>query len=197
MSILVLTLKPSQLISSTQNQVNFDPNADVRSISIPALNVGHLSIPPDTNTKLISIQTLNQVIFDLHTKASRFWSPHWNEVNSDPPHRNHAYFDHPPNNQGSVDASTNSMSFSGRVILRVIHTSNCDAAEIRFMKLRAPTRVILDGSINSKTPKYCLVLVNFCICYMVCAQLRTILVARLCYVPFFVYAVLHGVIYRS
>ena len=148
MSVFVLTLKPSQVISSAQNQVNFDPNAEVRSISIPALNVGHFSISPDTKTKLISIQTLKQVIFDLHTKACQFWSPYWNEVNSDPPHRNHAYFDHPPNNQGSFDASTNSMSSSGRVILRVIRTRNRDAAEIRFMKLRVPTHVILDGYIK-------------------------------------------------
>ena len=68
----------------------------------------------DTKTKLISIHTLNQVIFDPHTKPSQLWSLHWNQVKSDPPHWNHVYFDHPHDNQVIFDANTKSMSFSGR-----------------------------------------------------------------------------------
>ena len=120
MSVFVLTLKPSQVISSAQNQVNFDPNAEVRSISIPALNVGHFSISPDTKTKLISIQTLKQVIFDPRTKPSHFWSLHWNQVNSDPPHWNYVYFDHPHDNQVNFDANNKTMPFSGHVTSRLI-----------------------------------------------------------------------------
>ena len=82
-------------------------------------------MPPDTKTKLISIQTLKQVIFDPHKKPSQFWSLHWNQVNSDPPHWNHVYFDHPHNIQVNFDANTKTMYFSGRVTLRVMHTGKC------------------------------------------------------------------------
>ena len=34
-SISLLTLKPGQFLSSTQNQVNFDANNEVNAISIP------------------------------------------------------------------------------------------------------------------------------------------------------------------
>ena len=60
---------------------------------------------PETKTKLISIQTLSQVIFDPHTKPRRFRSLHWNQVNSDPPSRNQVYLDHPQNNQINFDTN--------------------------------------------------------------------------------------------
>ena len=90
-------------------------------------------MPPDTKTKSISIHTLNEVIFDPHTKPTQFWSPHWNQVNSDPPHWNYVDFDHPQNNQVNFDANTKTISSSGRVTLRVMHTSirSCDTAAIR------------------------------------------------------------------
>ena len=56
--------------------VNFDPSTEVKSIMIPTVKTSQFRMPPDTSTKLISIQTLNQVIFDPHTKASQFWSLH-------------------------------------------------------------------------------------------------------------------------
>ena len=72
-SISVFTRKPSQFLPP-QNQVKFDPDAEVESISIPTLKISQFCMPPDTNTKLISIQTLNRVISDPCTK----------QVNSDP-----------------------------------------------------------------------------------------------------------------
>ena len=86
MSISVLTLKPSQFQPPGQNQVNCDPNTEVKSISIPNLKNKSICMPPDTKTKLISIQTLNQVTFDPPTKLGQLLSLHQNQVNSDPPH---------------------------------------------------------------------------------------------------------------
>ena len=68
-------------------------------------------MPPDT-PKLISIQTLNQVIFNSGTKPSQFRSLHWHQVNSDLPYWNQVYFDHPQNNQVNFDVNTKTMSFS-------------------------------------------------------------------------------------
>ena len=48
-------------------QVKFDPNTDVKSISIPTLKTNPIPIRPHRKTKLVSIQTLNQVIFDPDT----------------------------------------------------------------------------------------------------------------------------------
>ena len=93
--ISVLTLKPSQFLLFIQNQVNFDPNTEVESMSIPTLKRSQFLMPPDPRTNLILIQTINQVIFDPPTKPSQFWYLHWNQVNSDPPPRNHVFFDHP------------------------------------------------------------------------------------------------------
>ena len=75
MSISVLTLKPNRFLSPTQNQVNFDPNTEVKSISIPTLKTRQFYMPHDTKTKLIFIQTLNQVIFDPHTKNKQIMIP--------------------------------------------------------------------------------------------------------------------------
>ena len=71
-------------------------------------------MPAYTKTKLISIRTLNQAIFDPHTKPSQFWCLHWNQANSDPPHWHHVYFDH-PHKKVHFDADTKTKSFSGRV----------------------------------------------------------------------------------
>ena len=75
-STSIPTPKPSQFRSLHQNQVNFDPpresqvnfapNTDVKSLSIPTLTQVNFDAPGH-KTKLISIQTLNQVIFDPHT----------------------------------------------------------------------------------------------------------------------------------
>ena len=54
-SISVLTLKPSQFLSPTQDQVNFDPKTEVKSILIPALKTSQFWMPPDSKTKFISI----------------------------------------------------------------------------------------------------------------------------------------------
>ena len=75
MSVSILTLKPSQFISPTQNQVNFGPNIEIKSISMPTLKTSQFSMSPDTKTKQISIQTLNQVIFDPHTKNKQIMIP--------------------------------------------------------------------------------------------------------------------------
>ena len=42
------------------------------SISIPTLEITQFCMPPDTKTKVISIQSLNQVIFDPHTKQVNY-----------------------------------------------------------------------------------------------------------------------------
>ena len=122
--------KPSQFWPPHKNQVNFDPHTKTKSISIPRQKP---SFDPNTDVRSISIQTLNQVIFDPHTKPSQFRSLRWNEVNSDLPHWNQVYFDNPHNNQVNSDVNTKTMSFSARFILRVIHTGTCfcDTAIIR------------------------------------------------------------------
>ena len=84
MSIWVLTLKQSQFLSPTQNEFSFDPNTEVVSFSILTLKTSQSAVAPNTKIKIISIQTLNHVIFDSHTKPSQFWSLHWDQVNSDP-----------------------------------------------------------------------------------------------------------------
>ena len=91
----VLTLKPSQVIFHTQNQFNFHPNVEVMSISIPTLKTSQFSVPTHAKAILVSIQTLNQVKLDPHTKPSQSWPLHLNPVNSDPPNWYHVYFDHP------------------------------------------------------------------------------------------------------
>ena len=92
-------------------------------------------MPPETQTKLISIQTLERVIFDPHTKPSQLWSLLCNQVNPDPPHWNYVYFDHPHNNQVNFDANTKTMWLSGHVTLRAMHTSTCsrDTAALRVI----------------------------------------------------------------
>ena len=145
-SISVLTLKPSQFLPPPQKEANFDPNTEVESISIFTLKTSQFCMPPDTKTKLISIQTLNQIIFDPHTKPSQLWSQHWNQVNSDPPHWNNVYFDHPCIYQVHFECEH---SFSGRGTLRVMksRTWSCDtAAARRIIYLRLPTR-LLDVSV--------------------------------------------------
>ena len=99
----VWTLKPSQFIFHSQNQVNFDPNTDVKSNSIPTLGTSNICMPPDTKTQLISIQALNHVIFDPPTKQNQCRSLQWNPGG---PHRNQVYFYHPHNNQVNFDANT-------------------------------------------------------------------------------------------
>ena len=120
-SISVLTLKTSQFLFPTQNQFNFDPNIEFKSISIPTLKTSQFCMPPDTYTKLISIQN-SKPSFYPHKKPSQFWS-HWNQVNSEPLHWAHVYFDHPHYNQVNFEANTKTMSCSGLVTMRVIHTS--------------------------------------------------------------------------
>ena len=55
-----------------KNQVYFDPNTGVESISIPALKTSQFCMPSDGKNKLITIQTLNQVVFDPYPKPSQF-----------------------------------------------------------------------------------------------------------------------------
>ena len=168
-SILIPAQKTSQFRSSHLNQVNFyrvnfDPNTEVKSISI-TIKTSQFCVPPDTKTELISIHTLNQVVFDLHTKASQLWSIHCNQVNSDPPHWNHVYFDHLHNNQVNFDANTKTMSFSGRVTLRVAipvpDTCSFDTAaklsvssstRRRFYPQRSSGQAVVTGVVPS--PRY-------------------------------------------
>ena len=163
-------------------------------------------MPPDTKTNLISIQTLNQVIFDPPTKASQLWSLHWNQVNSDPPYWNHFYFDR-PHNQVNFDANTKTMSFSGRFTLRVIHTSTCFlwySSNTRTYNIFTSTDSYYSWRFHTPVkPRKCCVSIYlvpyFYFCYMVYSRLRVILVAGLRYVPFLLYVVvvLLGVIHMS
>ena len=155
-------------------------------------------MPPDMKNKWVSIQTLNQAIL----KPSQFRSLHWNKVNSDPPHWNQVYFDHPHNNHVNIDANTNTMPFSGRVALRVIHTStcSCDTAAIRTIYLViTSTNSYYSWRFHTAVipRKYCVILHH--IIFLVHGIYTTwrILVAGLRYVPFLLYVILLGVIYRS
>ena len=78
------------------------------------------------------MQTLNEVIFDPHTKPSQFRSLHCYEVNFDPPHRNEVYHDYLHNNNGNFDVSTKTMSFLAGVILCYVHKGiySCDTTAI-------------------------------------------------------------------
>ena len=121
-SMSVLTPKPSQFLPYHKN----------KSISIPTLKTSQSCMPPDTKTKLISIQTLNQVIFDPHTKPSQFWSLLWNQVNSDTPRWNHVYFDHP--HTKSISMSLLKPCLFRAVLLCVLYISayacSCDTYNI-------------------------------------------------------------------
>ena len=75
----ILTLRTRNFRPANKKQINFDPFLKTKQFSADTF-----SIPPDTKTKLISIQILNKVIFNPPTKPSQFWSLRWNLVNSDP-----------------------------------------------------------------------------------------------------------------
>ena len=159
-------------------------------------------MPTHTKAKFISIRTLNQAMFDSHTKPSQFWSLNWGEVNSHSPHRNHVSFDHPYKNQVNFDTNTKTMSFPGRVALRVIHTStcSCDTAAIRTIYLViTSTNSYYSWRFHTAVipRKYCVILHH--IIFLVHGIYTTwrILVAGLRYVPFLLYVILLGVIYRS
>ena len=91
--------------------------------------------------------------------------------------------------------------FSGRVTLRVVHTSaySCDtAAATPKISLRVQLIFFLTFPYYSKIRKIVRKYILYYVyCYMVYTRLRVILVAALCYVPFFLYAVPFGVIHRS
>ena len=61
-------------MSPTQNQVNFDPNSEVKSISIPTLKQVNFACPRHEN----------QVSFDPDSKPCNFRPPHKNQVNYNP-----------------------------------------------------------------------------------------------------------------
>ena len=162
-------------------------------------------MPPDT-PKLISIQTLNQVIFNSGTKPSQFRSLHWHQVNSDLPYWNQVYFDHPQNNQVNFDVNTKTMSFSARVIMRVIPTGtcSCDTAAINVYHINTSTNSYYSWRVHhytTKPRKYCrsieTIVPYFMFYSMVYTWLRMILVAGLRCVPFLLYVVFLGAIYRS
>ena len=145
-------------------------------------------MPPVTKTKLISIQILNQVIFVPPTKPSKLWSLPWNQVNSDPPHWHHVYFDISHDNQVIFYANTWTMSFSGLVILRVIHTPvrvlviqpqdvqyNYECQLVFFLTF--PYSTVKPRNIAE-------VYTTFYFRYKIYARLRVILMAGLRHVPF-------------
>ena len=108
----ITTLITSHFGTAHKNQVYFDPHIKSKSIRSPHKNKSisipgtkaklisnqtlmssqcflhsknkSVSIPPNKKNNFISTQTLNQVIFDPHTKPSQFRSHHWNQVNFDP-----------------------------------------------------------------------------------------------------------------
>ena len=88
MSISVLTLKPRQFLSPSQNQWISTPTLKSSQFRSPP-QTRQFFMPLDTENKSISIETLNHVIFDPHTKTSQFWSLRSNQVNSDPVRWNH------------------------------------------------------------------------------------------------------------
>ena len=91
------------------------------------------------------------------------------------------------------------MSFSGRFDLRPIHTITCDTAAVREKYIFECQPVLFSTFPQySETPK---ILLNYIytmhiFCYMVYERLGVILVAGRRCVPFFLYVVLPGVIYR-
>ena len=109
-SICISHTKPSSFRSQHQSQVNFDPHSRKlqKQVNLDA------SV---TKNKLPSILTLNQVIFDLHSKPSQFRSLHWNDFNADGPHWYQVQFDHPPNKLVNFDAITRTMSLPAGVIV--------------------------------------------------------------------------------
>ena len=124
-SISVLTLKPSKSISPTQHQVNFDPNTEVKLISIPILRTRQFGMPPRHE---------NEVNSDPDSKPSRFRPPQKNKVNSDPYTEIKSIpIPHTEIKSISTTHTTKSISmpmlkpchFCGRVTFRVTHTSTC------------------------------------------------------------------------
>ena len=120
MLISAITLKTSYFLFPKQKQSYFRPQRSSQANFDTHSKKSQFCMPPHPKTKLISIQTLTEVIFDPHTKPSQFWSIHWDHVNSDPPHWNHVYFDHRHNKQVTFDANTWTSHFQG-VLLCVLY----------------------------------------------------------------------------
>ena len=70
------TLKTKSISIHTPTQSNFRPAHKNEVDFYPHTKTKSISMAPETKTKLISIQTLSQVIFDPHTKPRRFRSLH-------------------------------------------------------------------------------------------------------------------------
>ena len=108
----------------------------------------------DTKTKLISIHTLNQVIFDPHTKPSQLWSLHWNQVESDPPHWNHVYFDHPHDNKSFSMPTLKACHFRAVTFACHTYSNTCDTASIRIIVTSANSCYSWRFHITVKPRKY-------------------------------------------
>ena len=142
-----LRKKPSQFRFLHWNQVKFDPppwnQVNFNHISTTRTATSWNSIP-HTKIKSISMHTLKPSQFwcldtkikliSTHTLKPSTFAPHTNQVNSDPTHWNKVNYDHPPKNEVNFDTNTETMSFSGSVILRGIHTGTCswNTAAIRI-----------------------------------------------------------------
>ena len=101
----------------------------------------HLNFDPDSKPSVVRHPHETKSILIPTLKSSQLPSP--TETVS---------FEH-PHNEVNFDTNTTIMSFSGRVALRVMHTStcSCDTAAIRIIQLRVPTRYFLTFPYYSKT----------------------------------------------
>ena len=160
-------------------------------------------MPPETKTKLISILTPNQVIFDLLNKPGQFRSHPWNEVVSGPSRWHQVYFDHTRNNQVNSDVHTKIPCHFRPVLFCVLHirvqvpvTPQHYASHICDHHL-----VFLTCPHDSKTSKvllkYIYHLKYFTTWCTPGTWLRMILVAGVRQFLSFLYVVFIGVIYRS
>ena len=158
-------------------------------------------MPAYTKTKLISIQTLNQVIFDLHTKPSQYDA--YTEIKSTPIPRTEI-----------TSISTHTTKSTSMPTLKPWHFR-----AVLLCVLYIPLHVLVIQPRQyvwynyqyqlvffltfpyykySTTPKIlCTYIPCYIFCYMVYTRLRVMLVAGLRYVPFFLYVLLLGVINRS
>ena len=172
------------------SQVNCDPHSKSKSIL-------HA---PDTKTNLISTQTLNQAIFDPHTRPSQLWSLHC-EIKLTPI---------PQTEIRSISTTRTTKSIS-MLTLKSCHfpaVFECYTYQYMFLWYSSNAYNIIT-SINSyllfltspyysKPQKYCLSIYHILFsCYMVYTRLRVTLVAGLHCVPLLLCVILLGGIYKS
>ena len=159
--------KQGQFWPPHKKHVNFVSHSKTKSIYFPQAKKSffrpqhwsQLNFDPLYKNKSIlraqkrTIQTLNQVIFDPHTKPSKFIILYWNVSSRSPILKSRPF--RPPTQQGNFDVNKKTMIFLGRVTLRAIHTSFVKQEQYIQHTLLILTPIILTSPYLVELRKYC------------------------------------------